>query len=211
MAFIYVITNDINGKQYVGKTERTIEARFKEHCKDKDRRGLEKRPLYRAMNKYGVEHFHIEALEETTESEERESYWIARLNTFENGYNATKGGDGKHYLDYDLIANTYLELQNIAAVCSKLQVDKATVRKVLIQYNIPIKSSQEITREKTSKPVAQYDLNGNLIVTYNSIADAARDGLGDLATHRHIGEVCHNKRKTAYGYRWQFINTQDVV
>ena len=34
MAFIYVITNDINGKQYVGKTNHSsIEERFKEHCK----------------------------------------------------------------------------------------------------------------------------------------------------------------------------------
>lgn len=31
MAFIYVITNDVNGKQYVGKTNKTIEQRFKEH------------------------------------------------------------------------------------------------------------------------------------------------------------------------------------
>lgn len=29
MAFIYVITNDVNGKQYVGKTNKTIEQRFK--------------------------------------------------------------------------------------------------------------------------------------------------------------------------------------
>ena len=31
MAYIYQITNDINGKIYIGKTERTIEERFKEH------------------------------------------------------------------------------------------------------------------------------------------------------------------------------------
>lgn len=31
MAFIYVITNDINHKQYVGKTNKTVEKRFKEH------------------------------------------------------------------------------------------------------------------------------------------------------------------------------------
>ena len=34
MAFIYKITNDVNQKVYIGKTERSIEERFKEHCKD---------------------------------------------------------------------------------------------------------------------------------------------------------------------------------
>ena len=35
MAYIYQITNDINQKIYIGKTEFSIEKRFKEHCKDR--------------------------------------------------------------------------------------------------------------------------------------------------------------------------------
>lgn len=34
MAYIYCITNLINGKQYVGKTTYSITKRFKEHCQD---------------------------------------------------------------------------------------------------------------------------------------------------------------------------------
>ena len=34
MAYIYKITNNVNGKIYVGKTNRTIKARWKEHHKD---------------------------------------------------------------------------------------------------------------------------------------------------------------------------------
>lgn len=33
MAFIYKITNLINNKLYIGKTERTIEVRWKEHLR----------------------------------------------------------------------------------------------------------------------------------------------------------------------------------
>lgn len=50
MGFIYKITNDVNGKVYIGKTLNTVESRWKEHCHDKDRRNMENRPLYRAMN-----------------------------------------------------------------------------------------------------------------------------------------------------------------
>ena len=55
MAYIYQIINDINDKIYVGKTEFSIEKRFKEHCRDAFKERSEKRPLYSAMRKYGVE------------------------------------------------------------------------------------------------------------------------------------------------------------
>ena len=34
MGYIYLITNMINSKKYIGKTSLTIDERFKEHCKD---------------------------------------------------------------------------------------------------------------------------------------------------------------------------------
>lgn len=83
---------------------------------------MEKRPLYSAIRKYGIENFKIEEIEECSDVivNEREVYWIEKLQTFKNGYNATMGGDGKHYLDYDLICETYLEVKNLketAKIC----------------------------------------------------------------------------------------------
>lgn len=72
MAYIYKITNSINGKIYIGKTYKTIEQRFKEHFKDSKR--YKNRPLYRAINKYGIESFKIEVIEKTNTPEEREKY-----------------------------------------------------------------------------------------------------------------------------------------
>ena len=77
------ITNKINDKMYVGKTEKTIEKRFKEHCQD--RKKHPDRPLYRAMNKYGIENFSIHLLEQTDNPEEREEFWIKKLNTYHFG------------------------------------------------------------------------------------------------------------------------------
>lgn len=34
MSYIYVITNTINQRKYVGKTEKTVEERFRQHIKD---------------------------------------------------------------------------------------------------------------------------------------------------------------------------------
>ena len=58
------------------------------------------------MNKYGIENFIIEEIEEVDVKELsiREIYWIEYYNSYKNGYNATLGGDGKILYDYDLIA-----------------------------------------------------------------------------------------------------------
>lgn len=58
--FIYLITNKVNGKYYVGRTTRTIEARWKEHIKCMN--SGDNRHLYLAMRKYGLENFIIEEL-----------------------------------------------------------------------------------------------------------------------------------------------------
>ena len=119
MAYIYKIVNDINQKVYIGKTEFSINKRFKEHCKDAFQYRTEKRPLYSAMRKYGIEHFHIELIEETNSPEEREIYWIEQYRSFKNGYNATLGGDGRAYLDYDVLIAAYKKNPNISQI-SKL-------------------------------------------------------------------------------------------
>ena len=170
MAYIYQITNDINGKIYIGKTERNIQQRFREHCQESIKERSENRPLYRAMRKYGIEHFHIQLIEETDNPEERERFWIEQKGSFKNGYNATLGGDGKKYLDYDLLINTYKEIKNIHKVAELMSVDESYLGKILKNNNIEIKSTKEINRENLSKNVEMIDLKSNeLIKCFSSL------------------------------------------
>lgn len=78
MGYIYVVTNQINGKQYIGQTTNTIKKRWQEHvCESKrQRNSMQVYPLYRAMNKYGIENFTIEQIEECSYEmlNEREQY-----------------------------------------------------------------------------------------------------------------------------------------
>lgn len=213
MAYIYQIVNDINDKIYVGKTENSIEKRFKQHCRDAFRRQCEQRPLYSAMRKYGIEHFHAELIEETDKPEEREIYWIEQKRSFKNGYNATLGGDGKKYIDYDLVIATYQELQSMKDTAVKLNISIDSVSNILHANNIPIISSTKIIQKKYGKIVNMYDLNNNFIQTFPSTTAAARymvenhlTGCKLTTIKQHIAEVCVGKRKTAAGYKWKYCN-----
>lgn len=211
MAYIYKITNLINGKSYIGKTLSTIDERWNEHCRAVRRKRCEKRPLYSAMNKYGIDNFKIEQIEECNDDivNEREVYWIEYFGTFKNGYNATIGGDGKHYLDYDLICETYKQVQNAVKTAEICECCADSVRNILRERHIPIFSSQEIQQ---SKMINQYTLDREYIKTFSSISDAARY-IQSLAPEKrtnmsgivaHISHVAQGKRKTAYKYIWKY-------
>ena len=209
MAYIYLITNDVNQKVYIGKTEFSIEKRFKEHCQDAFREKCELRPLYNAMRKYGIKHFSIKLIEETCEPEIREQYWIQYYNSYKNGYNATLGGDGKKYINYDQVISLYNERQNISEVANILNIHRDSVHNILKANKINIKSSSEINKEKISKITYMFSLDGEYLRTFSSMMDAARYLIENdltkckLTTIRyHISEVCAGKRKTAAGFKW---------
>lgn len=204
MAYIYEIINDINNKSYVGKTEFSLEKRFKEHCRDSQRKSFEKRPLYSAMRKYGLEHFSIHLLEETNNPNEREKYWIEILGTFKNGYNATKGGDGIAYVDYDLILALYNEGYGVLQISNITNYDISTIRKVLNNSGISYQERKQREYQQISKVVAQLDKETEEIIAIYPSTEEANRALNKQSSG-HISQVCNGKRKTAYGYKWRYL------
>ena len=211
MAYIYKITNTINGKMYIGKTELTIEKRFQQHCKDSQRDKMSNRPLQKAMRKYGVEFFSIEEIEDTDSPEEREIYWIEFYGTFKNGYNATMGGDGKKYIDYDLVVATYQELKNATKTAEKLGISQDSVIKILNNRKVHIYSSEEISIRQFGKITNMYSLDGEFLQSFPSTNAAAEymvqnklTGCKKTTIKQHITEVCTGRRKTAAKFKWKY-------
>ena len=207
MAYIYQITNNINGKIYIGKTvKNNIQERWKEHLKDYKKPRCEKRPLYDAMNKYGVENFKIEELEQIDDPtllSDREKYWIKELNTWgHTGYNASKGGDGTVLYDYKEIIELYNMGYSQKQVAKKVGCCDDTVSKVLKAHNIPIRGS-------STKKIDQLDMAGNYIQAFFGSGEVAKwlveMGLAkSTSSKRHITECCNKKVKSAYGYIWRY-------
>ena len=144
MGYIYKIVNDINDKMYIGQTSRSIQERWKEHLKESNS-ARSNHPIYRAMRKYGNEHFSIEEIEQVDNDllNQREQYWIEEYNSYNSGYNATLGGDGKR-IDYTKIYQLWQEGKLINEIASITYHKRDTISLILRQnYNI---SEQEIRK-----------------------------------------------------------------
>ena len=90
--FVYITTNHVNGKQYIGQRKYDKQGKWKEYL----RSGI---ILSRAIEKYGLKNFSKEIIEECKTKKilnEREIYWINYYNAVEsdNFYNIASGGDG---------------------------------------------------------------------------------------------------------------------
>lgn len=205
MGYIYLITNKVNNKKYVGKTELSIKTRWKQHIKDSKKEQCETRPLYRAIRKYGQDNFSICKIDtgHGNELSSKEQYWIQYYNTYEDGYNATLGGDGKILLDYDEIIKAYLMRHNATEVAKTFGCSTDSVYKIMRVNDIPTLNKGEATREKTSKKIIQYDKRGNFIREYPSAMEAARQ-MGSENYMPNISRCANGKRKTANGYIWKW-------
>ena len=91
MAQIYIITNKINNKQYIGVTYNTLDIRFKSHCYDKN-------VVSQAIRKYGKENFTIDTLLNCSSMDEaydlEPKYIVEHSTKYPNGYNVSDGGKG---------------------------------------------------------------------------------------------------------------------
>lgn len=91
---IYKCTNKFTGEMYIGLTTTSLEKRKRRH-----RRSVycgSKTKFHEALRKFGFEAFKwrtIEKCNSIDELKEREKYWIEKLNTLEEGYNSTHGGE----------------------------------------------------------------------------------------------------------------------
>ncbi len=89
---IYIITNLIDGQQYVGQTTTSVKERYLAHCSESRNRYISN-----SIKKHGKENFKIEELFVCFDKDslnELETYFVEYYNTFfPNGYNLRSGGN----------------------------------------------------------------------------------------------------------------------
>lgn len=235
--YIYNITNEINGHTYIGKTNNLVR-RWKEHCYGNGRTAI----LDKAFKKYGLEHFVFDIIaqipfdnieELNAVLNQLEAYYIALYDTFNNGYNATAGGDGTSFYHHSEETKKKISQSQIGKTLSEEHKEKCRVanlgnhhtdkakkaiRQALLHrdYSIYDRVANKLkgrTRDhemimkaakKRRKPVLQYDLQGNFIKEYPGIKFV--DGFEG----KNISACCHGKLISTQGYIWRYKECEEI-
>lgn len=217
MGWIYIITNNVNGKKYIGQTrQKNPRSRWRQHCSDP--RGL----LKTAIDKYGKINFEFKLLVEVPNEDlnNREQEEIIKNNTLSpHGYNLHKGGDC-----YEVHPET-IQKQKLLwgpnhplwnqrhSEETKQKISEATRGQKNPMYGK--KHTPEVLRNlslnnhmngKTggeapiAKKVDAYSLEGEFLQAFDCIKDAA-ESIG--RSQNGISNCIHGRAKTSGGFIWK--------
>lgn len=99
---------------------------------------------------------------------------------------------------HKLVAEAFIPNPNGYTVVHHLNHDKRDNRAENLAWMSDKEHRGSHAIEQNSKKVYQYTLDGELAKTWNSVADALRNG------YCNISRCCCGKSKTANGYRWSY-------
>lgn len=203
---IYIIKNTVNKKVYIGQTCQSVHTRFMQHMKPSVTKQRGSYKIYNAINKYGKDKFYVETLETgltSEEADEREIYYIEQYNSFENGYNSTRGADTKTISkieDVEYLKTLYESKMLYKDMAKIFNVNVATIVRTL--NDLGIKRRMKVTKDyllnnlnKTNKEMAK-ELN---VDDYTITRAFKRYGIP-----RGTGCSNHLKPQNQKGYRKKF-------
>lgn len=200
-AFIYMWTNRVNGKRYIGS-----------HIGHENDGYIGSGVAFRrAVDKYGISNFDRTILEHIDSKKDvllREQHYIDLYDAANDKqfYNIKpKAGGGFDYIN----TNPELKSNNI----ERLKVRWKTLphpkghagKKHTEEVKVRISESSKIAAKNklynTPKPILQFDLYGNFICRHDSLADAARAVNGRPSNIKYTADGKFNK---AYNYIWKW-------
>lgn len=214
MVGIYKITNQINGKVYIGQSV-CIQHRWNEHrsaafnINNKNYNCH----LYRSIRKYGIENFTFEILEQCNEEElnDKEIYWIKYYDATnkEKGYNIKLGGEGAGAIyDYKEIYNQWLKGYSCKELQEFFSCDDKTITSALRANNVSESEAKSrsfnknkfVALSKDGKPLKVFEGMGS-VSRYFTNSECKADNL----TYRIIPN-----HYSLFGYYWDYLQENNV-
>jgi len=194
--FIYALLDPITKNiKYIGKTEYTLEKRFKEHLKDGNKKTYKNKWINSLYNKGLTPE--IILIEEVNENiwKEKEIFYISLFRSMGSKLtNISKGGEGGGSIGYKH-TKEWKEAQ-------KLRLIKRNKEKPLG------KEFYEELNGKKRIPIIQLDLENNFIKEFISTAEAAsslvylQKDRNVIKTANAITNCLKNRNKKAYNFKW---------
>lgn len=207
MGCIYIYTNKINGKQYIGQTSCSLKKRHIQH--------LHQNETYfdKALKKYGFENFNLDILEDNIfdaeELNQKEIYYIDKFDTFNNGYNMTRGGNnGTRFNEKDrdiiinLIKNTSLSFKEIG---EKTGYTIYTISSINQGNTLPVENiTYPIRTKRNTQKFFQEDIE--VVIELLKTTDFSFDKIAEITNTNlnFVIDVNRGKRKFSSYNQFQF-------
>ena len=133
------------------------------------------------------------------------SYFTVSKVLHENNIDVHK----KPKYDYSELAKSYSEIQNLNEVSRKYKCTNTIVQRACRQNNVNILPAEAVTSKVSRREVYKIDkTSGKILQKFTSLKEAA-DNVGSGDRSMNISAVCRGKQKTAYGYRWCYVDSFD--
>lgn len=145
--YIYIITNDINNKVYIGQSNNP-QYRFSQHCRNNEDNSL----IDLAIQKYGKIHFTMSILEGPIKNyNEREMYYIIKYNSLRpNGYNILEGGNEPPlFKGIEHPEARFKSIQELEQIVSDLKFTTNSIREIAKKFNVSTSCVSDINLGNT--------------------------------------------------------------
>lgn len=195
MGYIYLITNTITKKQYVGQTIRKdIETRWKDHkAVDKNTIG---RCLFNTYKKYGIDKFKFQIIcicfdEDCNQYEED---YIKKYNTIApNGYNLESGGNNsKCHPETKKLISEKLKGRLLVPITDEIRRKQSLARMGEKNHNFRKKITEE-RREKLSEAIKKIWQERRDNNTFNSYIEKIRETNNKCGLFKK-GQISSNRK-----------------
>lgn len=210
--FVYMHTNKINGKRYIGITGQKTTARRWHNGKGYS----QQRRFYNSIISHGWDAFDHEILYEgltKEEAEAKEAELIKKYgsNDIRYGYNIENGGrvhklseEQKEHLRKINTGKRHTEEVKQKMRESHIGLSRAwmTGRKPSASTRAKMSEKRKGPNNPRAKKVYQFDLSGKLVASYEYMGQI-KTALGISCTG-HISQCCSGKRGKAHGFMWSY-------
>lgn len=206
MGCIYMYTNNINGKQYIGQTSRPLKIRHWQHLSQ------DCGYIDRAIRKYGMENFTLSVLEDNIDTidelNQKEEYYIDKYDTFNNGYNLNRGGSNKTRFSYELRDKIIYQLKNTTKtsrqIAEELNCSVYVVHDVNIGDTLPISTENYPIRKHGCRRYNLDDINNVIDLLLNT--NFQFDEIAELTntTFNFVADINQGKRSFLNKEKYDF-------
>ena len=217
---VYVHTNKIDNRKYVGQTCQNVDSRWR------DGKGYQESPyFYNVIQKYGWDNFEHEVIASHLTKEEADNFeklLINKLNTMDRlyGYNLKEGGSNGKLSEEsrkkisETLKNIYVD-KTKCAMYGKHHSEE-TKRKNSESHKGMFAGEKNYFYGKTycgatnprARKIAQLDMNGNYIRSWEYIRQASNElGINPAG----ISDCCRGKGKTSGGFKWMYLEDYEKL